>query len=485
MAQRARPNILLIMTDEMRGDALGVMGHPDVKTPHLDTLAARGIRFPNAYTACPSCVPARAELHTGLSPRHNGRVGYQDCVDWNYPRTMAGALSKIGYQTHCAGKMHVHPLRNSVGFQSVDLHDGYLHAYRGNRVPYVESQLYADDYFHWLKTELGADADVTDTGLDCNSWVARPWIYEEKYHPTNWATSRAIDFFRRRDPGKPFFLMLSYVRPHAPYDAPQCYFDMYRDKKLKPPARGDWDDREALNRDGRIYNSSTGPLDEEMIRAQQIGYYACITHIDHQVGRLLTAMYDHGVLSNTVVMFTSDHGEMLSDHGLSRKSRAYQGSSHIPMFLSGPRDLIGEPGVCEEVVCLRDIMPTALSLAGDTTDGLDGGSLLDYARGALSRDYLHGEHEAGQLSSHFIVTKYDKYVWYSQSGEERYFRLDSDPEETHNAVHDAEHQVRIAELRAILVRELTGREEGYTDGVNLIAGRKAKCVLECVLGEGK
>jgi arylsulfatase A-like enzyme len=481
MAKETGPNLLLIMTDEMRGDALGVMGHPDVKTPHLDTLAMRGIRFPNAYTACPSCVPARAELHTGLSPSRNGRVGYEDRVAWNFPRTMAGELTKRGYQTHCVGKMHVHPLRNSVGFESVELHDGYLHAYRGNDVPYAENQLVADDYFHWLKTELGADADVTDTGLDCNSWVARPWIYEEKYHPTNWATSRAIDFFRRRDPGRPFFLMVSYVRPHAPYDAPQCYFDMYQDKKLKPPIRGDWDDREALNRNGRIFNSSTGPSDEDMIRAQQIGYYACITHIDHQVGRLLTALHDNGVMRDTVVLFTSDHGELLSDHCLSRKVRAYQGSIRIPMFVSGPREWIGEPGVCEEVVGLRDVMPTFISCAGGEADGLDGKSLIDFARGACARDYMHGEHPSGALSSQFIVTKRDKYVWYSQTGEERYFRLDSDPEETRNAIHDAEYQPRVAALRALLVRELAGREEGYSDGVCLIAGREPKCVLARVL----
>ncbi len=104
-----RPNLILIMTDEMRGDCLGIAGHPDVKTPHLDTLAAQGIFYPNAYTACPSCVPARAALHTGLSQKKHGRVGYQDGIDWNYPVTMAGELSKAGYYTQCVGKMHVHP----------------------------------------------------------------------------------------------------------------------------------------------------------------------------------------------------------------------------------------------------------------------------------------------------------------------------------------------------------------------------------------
>ena len=222
-----RPNIILIMADEFRGDCLGFAGHPDVKTPYLDSLASESVYFPNAYTPCPSCVPARAVLHTGLTPRGCGRVGYQDKVDWNYSSTLAGELARAGYYCQCVGKMHVHPLRNTLGYHNVELHDGYLHAYRTENTPAYENQREADDYFHWLRGELGVDADVTDTGLDCNSWLARPWIYDEKYHPTSWVTDRGIDFLRRRDPRMPFFLTLSYVRPHAPYDAPQHYFDMY------------------------------------------------------------------------------------------------------------------------------------------------------------------------------------------------------------------------------------------------------------------
>ena len=145
-----RPNILLLMVDEMRGDCTGYAGHPDVKTPYLDSLASQGIVFPNAYSSCPTCVPARAILHTGLSQRHTGKVGYQDRVDWNYGCTMAGELAKAGYYTECVGKMHVHPLRNYLGFHHVELHDGYLHEYRYPNVPYSENQLVADDYFYWL-----------------------------------------------------------------------------------------------------------------------------------------------------------------------------------------------------------------------------------------------------------------------------------------------------------------------------------------------
>ncbi len=121
-----KPNILFLMTDQMRGDCMGIAGHPDVKTPYLDSLASTGQYFPNAYTACPSCIAARASLMTGLSPEHTGRVGYKDGVSWDYPITLAGELGKAGYDTQCVGKMHVHPLRNRLGFDDVQLHDGYL-----------------------------------------------------------------------------------------------------------------------------------------------------------------------------------------------------------------------------------------------------------------------------------------------------------------------------------------------------------------------
>lgn len=473
-----RPNILLIVTDQFRGDCLGVAGHPDVKTPYLDTFAVRGTRFENAYSACPSCIAARAALHTGLSQRTNGRVGYEDRVPWRYPHTLAGELAQSGYYAQCVGKMHVHPLRSLQGFHNIELHDGYLHSYRYHTTPMYEAQAVADDYFHFLKQELGADADVIDTGLECNSWVARPWMYEERLHPTNWVTSRSIDFLRRRDRDKPFFLMASYVRPHSPFDAPQPYFDMYRNKALTPPAIGDWEDADAIGRNGRIFDSSTGPSDPEMLRQMQVGYYACITHLDHQIGRLWQALVDDECDRNTLILFTSDHGEELGDHHLFRKSRPYEGSAHIPMLLFGPGVPAGQ--VSTAVTELRDVMPTLLDAAGaPIPECVEGESLLPLARGEkqIIRDALHGEHSAGLVSNHWIVTETDKYCWYSQTGQEQYFRLDDDPHELHDAIQNPAYATRIDALRRTLIAELTGREEGYTDGERLIPGREPRSTL--------
>lgn len=465
----------------MRGDCMGIVGHPDVKTPSLDTLATEGSYFKNTYSACPSCIAARAELMTGLSPKNNKRVGYKDGVAWNYSTTLAGELHNAGYYTKCVGKMHVHPIRNNLGFDDVVLHDGYLAYYRKPTTPFCEHQTIADDYFHWLKCELGADADITDTGIECNSWVARPFIYEEKYHPTNWVVSNCIDFLRKRDRTKPFFLNASFVRPHPPFDAPQCYFDMYQNMNLTPPPVGEWADHETY-KTARRFDGDVAFADDELRRQAQIGYYACITHLDHQIGRLLQALHEDGSYDNTIILFTSDHGELLGDHHTFRKLRPYQGSINVPLIITAPDHILKAHGmVHNQVVALRDIMPTLLDIAGaDIPASLDGTSLIRIINGdeIITREYLHGEHSGGNLGNQFIVTETDKYIWYTQTGVEQYFDLANDRNELHDLINEESKQERIGYLRNLLIKELTGRQEGYTDGKSLIVGRQEVAVLD-------
>ena len=162
------PNILLLMCDQFRGDCLSYAGHPDVKTPYLDTLASEGAFFDHAYSSCPSCIPARVALFTGKSQEHHGRVGYEDGIDWNYEHMLAEEMSNNGYQTQCIGKMHVHPSRKHCGFQGLRLHDGYLGYYRNNSIPHYEHQEVTDDYLRDLKNILGTKADFNASGPECN-----------------------------------------------------------------------------------------------------------------------------------------------------------------------------------------------------------------------------------------------------------------------------------------------------------------------------
>lgn len=479
-----RPNIILIMCDQMRGDCLGIAGHPDVKTPYLDSIASRGVRFSNAYSACPSCIPARAALLTGMSQKRHGRVGYQDGVAWDYPQMLPQILRENGYHTEAIGKLHVHPPLRRCGFNHVTLHDGYLGYYRRPEIPWRDHQLAHDAYLKWLKRSVGYDADVTDTGVECNSWITHPWCYPETTHPTYWTVSEGIDFLERRDPDLPFFLMLSFVRPHPPWDAPATYFDLYKDKALRLPVTSDWGEPEKTEQCGRVYDSRFGSADPELRHEGQAGYYASITQMDHQIGRFLQALERQQILEDSILLFVSDHGEMLFDHGLFRKAVPYQGSVHIPLIFRVGRNLAPDhvpASTNDAVVELRDIAPTLLDYAGITKPlCMDGSSLrscLESDHGQV-RAYLHGEHAGGEISNHFIVTPQDKYIWFSSSGREQYFDLQNDPYEQHDLIEDPSVQARITTLRNHLIDELAWREEGYSDGHKLIAGKEAVAVLQ-------
>ncbi|OGV72686.1 MAG: arylsulfatase [Lentisphaerae bacterium RIFOXYB12_FULL_65_16] len=468
-----RPNILLIHVDQWRTDCLGCAGHSVVETPHLDALAGESVRFSRAYAAVPSCIASRASLLTGLTPRSHGRVGYRDGVPWNYPVTLPGLLAGAGYHTQAVGKMHVDPARNLVGFHNVVLHDGYLHFQRKRQRDFG----LFDDYLHWLQREHGPLADYIDTGLGCNGYAVRPWIYEDMLHPTAWVTTQSIDFLRRRDPSKPFFLYASYHRPHPPLDPPRDYLHMYEGKDLPPLPRGDWAD--AFNQTSYHGLDSPKPSSPAAIARARRAYYAQLTFIDHQINRLTHALYEHDVLANTCILFCSDHGDMLYDHGFVAKSLPYEGSAGVPFLLRLPTAWkVPRRRTLEMPVEMRDVLPTLCDVAGVAVpSSVEGQSLVPLCRGETVpwREYIHGEHPRGDLSNHWLTDGRMKYAWYSQTGREQLFDLANDPQELHDLAPDR--AADVAAWRERLVRELTGREEGYVQDSRLVVGRAPLSVL--------
>ena len=332
-----RPNIILINVDQWRADCLGFTGHPVVETPHLDKLFEQGVNFSQAYVAVPSCIAARASLMTGLTQRSHGRVGYRDGVPWDYETTLPGLLVQAGYHTQGIGKMHFCPARSLMGFHNIVLHDGYLHHERRN----AQDLHLVDDYLPWLRREHGPAADYIDTGIGCNGYVVRPWIYEDMLHPSAWVTTQAIDFLRRRDPRRPFFLFASYHRPHPPLDPPSAYLEMYERKELPPLPMGDW--RHTLDRHlSALDRHSSGldsphPTDPAQRDRARRAYYAQITFIDHQINRLIHTLWTYGSLENTCILFCADHGEMLYDHGFLNKGKPYDSSARVPFLIRFPR----------------------------------------------------------------------------------------------------------------------------------------------------
>ncbi len=447
-----QPNILLLMTDQQRGDCLGIAGHPVVQTPYLDHLAASGTRFRRAYTACPVCIPARRTLMTGQTPFHHGvMMNYDTRLEGP---TLPGELTRAGYQAHLVGKLHLWPHRKLHGFSSADWSDGPGHG---------------GDYDTWLVEQgvLQPHAGLSH-GADRNGYVARPWHLEERLHFTNWCADKALEFLRRRDPTVPFFLNVSFHQPHQPCCPPQAYYDRYLQQDLGEPYVGAW---------ARVYDDPQrglpvaawrAALPPQVLRQYRAGYYGCINHIDDQIGRIL-----QHVPGNTIIVFLSDHGEMLGDHQWIRKRNAFEPSAHIPLIIRLPRHLQRAPQVRDEPVELMDVMPTLLEAAGVPIPAtVDGASLLGLANGRSQawRDYLHGEcADVPSLGSgmQYVTDGRQKYIWYPGTGAEQYFDLEHDPREMVNRVDHPACEAAVAVWRQRLVERLAGRPEGFTDGTRL------------------
>ena len=449
------PNILLLMTDQQRGDCLGIEGHPVLQTPFLDEVAASGVHFRRAYTACPVCIPARRTLMTGRKPSSHGVVmNYNTHLDGP---TLPGELSRAGYQTHLVGKLHLWPHRNLYGFDSADWADS----------PRTNGD---SDYTRFLRREgVNIPNAGVAHGASCNGYVVRPWHLEERLHFTNWCADSALEFLERRDPTTPFFLKVSFHQPHQPLTPPQCYYDRYMGMDIPGPRVGDW---------ARVYDGPqrglpvdawrwcVGPAQEKQYRA---AYYGCINHIDDQLGRVLSA-----APRNTIVVFVSDHGEMLGDHQWIRKRNAFEPSARIPMLMRFPADFgLRQGQALDAPVELMDIMPTLLEAAGAAVPGtVEGRSLLPLIRGETDwRPYLHGEcSPVPTLNSgqQYVTDGKVKYIWYPGLGQEQFFDLADDPHEMVDLSADPARADEVAHWRSILIRELADRPEGFTDGKTLL-----------------
>lgn len=465
-----KPNILLIMTDQHRQDCLGCYGNPVIETPNLDWLASRGMVFRRAYTPSPSCIPARACLMTGMDPWHTGILGMgrgQGRMGI-YPVTLAGVLANCGYHTQGIGKMHFNPQRALNGFHHTVLDESGR----------VESPGFVSDYVRWYEQNAGPNCHFNEHGIDWNSWMARPYHTDEYLHPTNWTTREALSFLKRRDPTKPFFLKLSYARPHSPYDPPEHFFHLYDSKEISGPVVGEWASVHA-EADPTCPDAWRGKRSEaETMRARR-AYYGSITHIDQQIGRVLMYLKNSGMLENTVIVFTSDHGDMLGDHNLWRKTYAYEGSAAIPLIVCLPSGKAAGNS-SDYPVLIQDIMPTILEAAGlPVPDSLDGKSLLGLIHGDshACREYVHGEHSTcySELQEmQYLTNGKVKYIWFPRTGQEQLFDLLRDPGECHDLAADAKNHKELLEWQGRLVAILEPRGLGLTDGDKLVcqAGRE-------------
>lgn len=464
----SRPNFLLIMTEQHRGDCLGIDGHPVLLTPNIDNIGGAGVRFSRCYSTCPVCVPARRSFLSGQFPATHGVLSNSGLEWWNAPRTLPGVLRDAGYHTCWIGRsMHQYPVRKRYGFDHMVLH--------GSGV---------SDYDTWLdRIAPEGHGGYYGTGVMHNDWTARPWHLDEALHFTNWTVTEALRFLRDlRDPSCPFFLVVSFLAAHPPLVPPAFYMERYLRMDLPNPVIGDWATPPANDGMGDDVSAQRVKLSGEALKSCYAGYYGLINHVDDQIRRLLNPVdgIDRMTGNNTVVIFTSDHGEMLGDHYLWRKSLPYEGSARIPLLIRAPQRFDIKRGLAiDKPVCLEDIMPTMLDMAEvETPDTVDGQSLLPMSRGedAPWRSHIHVEC-TGALGNHALTDGKEKYIWFVKDGREQFFDLLTDPAECHDLSAKPEAIERMSRWRDLLVERLKDRPEGFSDGKRLIAGQPYASVL--------
>jgi len=399
-----QPNILLIFTDQQRFDTIGALGNPVIKTPHLDRLVREGTAFTSAYTPSPECVPARACLTFGQYPSRVHCYNNASPMPWQSKDSIQTALRRAGYYTHAVGKCHFTPDKYAydlAGFHSRDRQEELSGAPRH------------DDYLQFLWANGGRH--ITDPhGVRGEMYyVPQPAQMPAALHPTQWVGDRSVAFLRqrRRRQSQPWYLFSSFIHPHPPFCPPAPWHKLYRDLDVPLPDLPPGGDRLLLfiNHIQNRYKRRDRGYDLQLVRMLRAYYYACISFVDFQVGRLLATLEETGQLDNTLILFSSDHGELLGDFHSFGKRSYHDAASRIPLLARLPGTFpAGKRNATP--VSLIDVTATQLAIAGATfrthaPDGLNLATLGHRDRTVFS------QHQQGGWGLYTAVNRRWKYVY--------------------------------------------------------------------------
>lgn len=440
-AAPSRPNVVFISVDDMNND-LGTYGFPQVKSPNIDRLAAEGVRFDRAYCQFPLCSPSRSSVMTGLRPdttrvfdlRYHFRQGLPDVV------TLPQLFMKNGYFAARVGKIYHYGNPGDIGTSGLD--DPASWNLFVNPAGRDKTTLESDVINYTPKRGLGSSL----------SFFADKTGKDEEYTDGKVATEAIRLLEENKD--RPFFLAVGFYKPHCPYIAPAKYFDLYPlDTITLPKVSADY-----LNTVPAAALSSTSPwpnfgVTSEQARETIQGYYAAISFVDAQIGRVLDALDRLKLRDNTIVVFWSDHGYHLGDHGLFMKQSCFEHSARIPLIIAPPKTR--RPGVASpRTVELVDLYPTLADLAGLTPPaGLQGHSL----RPLLENPVAPWDHPAftqvqrGGFPGHSVRTERWRYVEWDRGEKGRQlYDYTIDPEELTNLADDPRYASTVAALQKVL-----------------------------------
>jgi arylsulfatase A-like enzyme len=514
-------NILLITADQFRADSMSAAGHPLVKTPHLDRLAEDGVRFARHYSQCPPCGPSRTSLLTGMYQMNHRSVQNGTPLDGAFTnlaelvRSAAYVPWLIGYTDTAMDPRRFHPKDPRAG-RYEELLPGILQYAPGSELGSGDSdwrfRLKEQGYENWNKP-YRQNARFAEQGRDKGPTFA-PIEIKAEDSDTAYTADRAMRFFRQNDGEQPWFLHVSFLRPHPPFVAPEPYHALYNledvpdfhalpsledERALHPfmPFR-----LERLEMNPKLPLDISHPNDSRAWRQARATYYALITELDHHIGRMAAALKQLGVYDKTLIVFTSDHGEMLGDHWCWGKETPFDGAVQVPMIVKSPLVAGGARGrVVEAFTEHVDVTPTVLDHIGiDIPLQCDGRSLLPFLEGGAPsrwRDAAHWDFDFRNINDESVDGRFgisidecslavvrtakQKYVHFAGLPP-LYYDIAADPAELNNLAGDPAHAVAERDMARRMLnwriafnrRELTGIR--LQKGTQVHAARKRRIV---------
>jgi Arylsulfatase A and related enzymes len=445
-----RTNVLFISVDDMNND-LGCYGNPVVKSPNIDRLATRGVRFNRAYCQFPLCAPSRASIMTGLRPdqtrsfdlTYHFRTGLPDVV------TLPQYFMRNGYYAARVGKIYHYNNPFDIGTDGLDDPPSWQERFNPAGIDKTQLEPKVTNYtpkrafgaaVSFLADEEGRDEDHTD-GM---------------------VATQAIDLLERHK-DEPFFLAVGFYKPHCPYIAPKKYFDLYPlDTIDVPDVPEGYQETVPPSALGGTQPWPAFRLDRQQLREAKRAYYATISYVDAQIGRVLDALDRLNLSDNTVVIFWSDHGYHLGEHGLWFKRSCFEESARAPLIVAGPRTVAG--GVSNRIVELVDVYPTLADVAGlDVPADLPGASLrpllaqpdAEWNRPAFTQVERNGFPGYSVRTERWRYTEWDN----GKHGVELYDH-DNDPGEMKNLAHDPRYADIIADHQKLVRKNWPVRVTG-------------------------
>ncbi len=445
-----QPNILFLMTDQQRFDTIRALGNPLIQTPALDRLVRDGTSFTSAYCPSPVCVASRCSFLLGQWPHQTG------CTT-NSPMpqdrtSLMELLNESGYQTHGIGKMHFTPQgRKLWGFETRD---------------YSEEGSGPDDFTQFLH-ENGYDHVVAPHGERSEYYyIPQPSQLPARLHQTQWVGDKTIQFLSRRDTNRPFFCWSSFIKPHPPFESPVPWNRLYRTVEMPLPfLPPDYQHLHTYwNRHQNRYKYRDQGRDMNLLRTMRAAYYAAISFIDYQVGRILEYLESTKILNNTLIVYTSDHGELLGDYNCYGKRAFLDAAARIPLLVRYPERF--QPHTqCDTPTSLVDVLPTCLAAAGLPPQTEQSGTdLADIANGKAQREAIIGQLAQEATGLYMFLTSQYKYIYSAADRQEWLFKRSPGRLDERNLAGNPGYSRILTDYRKRLIEQF--RNERYERPLN-------------------